>query len=75
MEKIHMRKVHGVILGLTPDPIKSSYSSLPTNNCVMIGSSQPDAVEVSDSKVDDGPVLTISSAAFDQMVRDVIAGH
>jgi hypothetical protein len=44
--------------------IKSSYSSLPTNNCVIVRSPEPDGVQVADSKVTDGSVLNVSPDAF-----------
>jgi hypothetical protein len=64
-----MRKVRGITLGLTPQPVKSSYSA--TGNCVMVGSSVPTAVEVSDSKLDDSPAFIVSPAAWREMLRDV----
>lgn len=66
-----LKEVHGVVLGLTPQPVKSSYST-GANNCVMVGSSRPDAVEVSDSKFADSPELNVSPEAWNQMVQDVI---
>jgi hypothetical protein len=68
-----IKKVHGVVLGLTPQPVKSSHSA-GYSNCVMVGSSRPDVVEVTDSKLDVSPELTVSPAAWLQMIREVQSG-
>lgn len=65
-----MKEVHGVVLGLTPQPVKSSYST-GYNNCLMVASPRPDAVEVTDSKLDDSPRLRVRPAAWLRMIRDV----
>lgn len=65
-----MRTVHGVVLGLTPQPVKSSYST-GQNNCVMVASRTTAAVEVSDSKLEDSPELTVSPEAWREMLGDV----
>ena len=68
-----IKKVHGVVLGLTPQPVKSSYST-GYNNCVMVASSRPTAVQVTDSKLDGSPELTVSPAAWIRMIREVQSG-
>jgi len=70
-----MKETHGIVLGLTPQPVKSSYSCGYNNSCVMVASDRPGAVQVSDSKVDDSPELVISPEAWNQMIRDVKNGR
>lgn len=65
-----MKQVHGVVLGLTPQPVRSSYST-GYNNCVEISSRTPVAVEVTDSKLEDSPELVVSPEAWRQMLKDV----
>ncbi|MEU1127268.1 DUF397 domain-containing protein [Streptomyces sp. NPDC005899] len=47
---------------------KSSYSSDQGGNCVEV-SAHPRAVHIRDSKVTDGPVLTVPPAAWSAFVR------
>lgn len=65
-----MKEVRGVLLGLTPQPVKSSYCG-ENNSCVMIGSSVASQVEVTDSKLDNSPVLKVSPEAFETFSRNV----
>ncbi|MER7854139.1 DUF397 domain-containing protein [Streptomyces bacillaris] len=48
---------------------KSSYSSDQGGNCVEVAA-HPAAVHIRDSKVTDGPVLTVEPAAWGAFVRN-----
>ncbi|MFE2055641.1 DUF397 domain-containing protein [Streptomyces sp. NPDC059446] len=50
---------------------KSSYSSDQGGNCVEV-SAHPAAVHIRDSKVSDGPVLTVPPAAWAAFVRAAV---
>ncbi|MFE3379819.1 DUF397 domain-containing protein [Streptomyces anulatus] len=47
---------------------KSSYSNGDGGNCIEVAA-HPSAVHVRDSKVTDGPVLTVEPAAWSAFVR------
>ncbi|MFF5894455.1 DUF397 domain-containing protein [Streptomyces argenteolus] len=53
----------GACLEIAYDWHKSSYSSDQGGNCVEVAS-HPAAVHIRDSKVTDGPVLTVPPAAW-----------
>ncbi|WTL02018.1 DUF397 domain-containing protein [Streptomyces niveus] len=50
---------------------KSSYSGSEGGNCVEVAA-HPAAVHVRDSKVTDGPVLTVTPAAWAAFTSDVV---
>ncbi|MFJ8747907.1 DUF397 domain-containing protein [Streptomyces sp. NPDC102441] len=58
----------GACLEVAYDWQKSSYSSDQGGNCVEV-SAHPAAVHIRDSKVTDGPVLTVPPAAWSAFVR------
>jgi hypothetical protein len=61
----------GNCLEVTYDWRKSSYSSEEGGNCVEVAA-HPAAVHVRDSKVTDGPVLTVTPAAWAAFTSDVV---
>ncbi|MFD8065928.1 DUF397 domain-containing protein [Streptomyces parvulus] len=48
---------------------KSSYSNADGGNCVEVADGFPEAMPVRDSKNPDGPVLELSTQAWDQFVN------
>ncbi|MFC3576789.1 DUF397 domain-containing protein [Streptomyces yaanensis] len=52
---------------------KSSYSDDNGGSCVEVADGVPGVVPVRDSKVPDGPVLLIGSAAWTEFVRTVVS--
>ncbi|MEV8334923.1 DUF397 domain-containing protein [Streptomyces niveus] len=61
----------GDCLEVAYDWHKSSYSSEEGGNCVEVAA-HPAAVHVRDSKVTDGPVLTVTPAAWAAFTSDVV---
>jgi uncharacterized protein DUF397 len=57
-------------LGAHNDWTKSSHSC-GYNNCVIVRSPEPDAVQVGDSKFDHTPVLRVSPSAFRALTEHV----
>lgn len=52
--------------------VKSSYSENDGGNCVEIASGFPGLVPVRDSKVVDGPVVTVGAASFSAFLEGVV---
>lgn len=63
----HSSDQGGACLEVAYDWRKSSYSSDQGGNCVEV-SAHPAAVHIRDSKVTDGPVLTVRPAAWSAFV-------
>lgn len=61
----------GNCLEVAYDWRKSSYSSEEGGNCVEVAA-HPAAVHVRDSKVAEGPVLTVAPAAWAAFTSDVV---
>lgn len=60
----------GDCLEVAYDWRKSSYSGSEGGNCVEVAA-HPAAVHVRDSKVNDGPVLTLAPAAWGAFTSDI----
>ncbi|MFF2134497.1 DUF397 domain-containing protein [Streptomyces sp. NPDC058193] len=67
----HSASEGGACLEVAYDWRKSSYSSDQGGNCVEV-SAHPAAVHIRDSKVSDGPVLTVPPAAWAAFVRAAV---
>ncbi|MFB8114443.1 DUF397 domain-containing protein [Streptomyces sp. NPDC055962] len=67
----HSGSEGGDCLEVAYDWRKSSYSSDQGGNCVEV-SAHPAAVHIRDSKVSDGPVLTVPPAAWAAFVRAAV---
>ncbi|WP_078491299.1 DUF397 domain-containing protein [Streptomyces sp. SPB074] len=52
--------------------IKSSYSGTNGGDCVEIALGSPGLVPVRDSKVVDGPVVTVGAASFSAFLEGVV---
>lgn len=50
---------------------KSSYSTRPDSNCVVVGSDRPDSVRVRDSKIPDSELVRVSPDAFAAFTRSL----
>ncbi|MFB4421727.1 DUF397 domain-containing protein [Streptomyces sp. QL37] len=61
----------GACLEVAYDWRKSSYSSDQGGNCVEVAA-HPSAVHIRDSKVTDGPVLTVPPAAWAAFVASAV---
>ncbi|MGW0786392.1 DUF397 domain-containing protein [Streptomyces sp. NPDC002913] len=61
----------GACVEIAYDWFKSSYSSDQGGDCVEV-SSHPTAVHIRDSKVTDGPVLTVPPAAWAAFVSATV---
>lgn len=62
---------------LNPDAVawrKSSYSNGGDGNCVEVVDGLPGVVPVRDSKVPDGPVLTVPAAAWGSFITSLRRG-
>ncbi|MFJ7233344.1 DUF397 domain-containing protein [Streptomyces tendae] len=51
---------------------KSTYSNGEGGNCLEVTDGVPGVIPVRDSKVADGPVIVIGSAAWTEFVRTVV---
>ncbi|MFJ3026785.1 DUF397 domain-containing protein [Streptomyces tendae] len=51
---------------------KSTYSNGDGGNCLEVADGVPGVIPVRDSKVTDGPVVVIGSAAWTEFVRTVV---
>ncbi|MFE9177659.1 DUF397 domain-containing protein [Streptomyces sp. NPDC007126] len=51
---------------------KSTYSNGDGGNCLEVTDGVPGVIPVRDSKVTDGPVIVIGSAAWTEFVRGVV---
>ncbi|MFD5218161.1 DUF397 domain-containing protein [Streptomyces tendae] len=51
---------------------KSSYSNGEGGDCLEVAQNFPGVIPVRDSKVADGPVIVIGSAAWTEFVRTVV---
>ncbi|MEU9065536.1 DUF397 domain-containing protein [Streptomyces sp. NPDC048306] len=51
---------------------KSTYSNGDGGNCLEVTDGVPGVIPVRDSKVTDGPVIVVGSAAWTEFVRTVV---